>query len=161
MLQVEQLLCILGHRSHADADVRALEIRHGLKALLPHKGFLILNWEKRTWHHNGSGEVTLAQRGERDVGHLLDSSVGLAADDGPHPWIFLVEGYRHAGLAYVQTIGHRQAAGVDRDFPVIAEMEECIVKHSWKPRSMLAHGTKSPVLGEEEVGVVIQVHLKT
>jgi hypothetical protein len=36
MLQVEQVLCILGHRSHADAKVRALEVRHGLKALLPH-----------------------------------------------------------------------------------------------------------------------------
>jgi hypothetical protein len=26
---------------------------------------------------------------------------------------------------------------------------------------MLAHGTKSPILGEEEVGVIVHVHLKT
>jgi hypothetical protein len=49
---------------------------------------------------------------------------------------------------------------VDRDFLVVAEME-CVVKQSQEPRAMLAHGIKSPVLGEEEVGVVLLVHMKT
>jgi hypothetical protein len=133
--------------------VRNLEVRYDLKVLLPHGIFLIL-------HCGGSGDVTLTQRGECDVGCLLDGTVGLTANDGLRPWILLVEGYRHVGLAYVQAIGHRQAIAVDRDFPVIAEIEECIVKHSLEPQAMLARGTKSPILDEEEVGVVIQVHLK-
>jgi hypothetical protein len=90
MLQVEQVLHILGHRSHAGTEVRALEVRYGLKTLLPHRTFLILNREKRDHYHSGSGEATLTQRGECDVGHLLDGNVRLAANDGPHPRIFLV-----------------------------------------------------------------------
>jgi hypothetical protein len=95
------------------------------------------------------------------VSRLLNGGVELTADDGQCPRILLVEGYHHTGLKYVQATDHRQAAAVDRDFPVIAETEECIVKHSWKPRPMLARGTKSSILGKEEVGVVIQDHLKT
>jgi hypothetical protein len=158
ILQVEQVLWILGHRSHASTEVRALEVRYGLKALLPHGIFLIPNQEKRDRHHS---EVTLTQWGECDVGRLLDGSVGLAVDVGPHPQIHLVEGYCHACLAYVQAIGHRQAAAVDRDFSIVAETEECVIKHSWEPRAMLAHGTKSPILVEKEEGVIVQVHLKT
>jgi hypothetical protein len=90
MLQVEQVLRILGHRNHVGAEVRALEVRHGLKALLPHGVFLILNREKRDRHRCGSGEATLTQQGECDVGCLLDGSVGLNADDGPRPWILLI-----------------------------------------------------------------------
>jgi hypothetical protein len=86
------------------------------------------------------------------MGHLLDDSVGLTADDGPHPWILLVKGYHHASLAYVQAIGHRQVAAVDRDFPIAADTEECVVKHSPEPQAMLARGTKYPILDEEEVG---------
>jgi hypothetical protein len=108
MLQVEQVLHILDHCSHASAEVRALEVGHDLKVLLPHGIFLIPNQEKLDRHHSGSGEVTLTQRGECDVGRLLNGSVRLAADDGPHPQILLVEGYHHAGLAYVQAIGHRK-----------------------------------------------------
>jgi hypothetical protein len=160
-LQVEQVLHILGHRSHVSAKVRALEVRHGLKALLPHGIFLIPNHEKCDRHRGGSSKVTLTQRGECDVSRLLNGGVGLAAGDGPHPRILLVEVYHHASVTYVQAINHRQAAVVDRDFPDVAEMEECVVKHPREPRAMLAHGTKFPVLSEEEVGVVIHVHLKT
>jgi hypothetical protein len=155
MLQVEQVLRILGHRSHAGAEVRALEVRYGLKTLLPHRIFLILNQEKCDRHHCGSGEATLTQRGECDVGHLLDSAIGLTVNDGLRPCILLVGGDRHAGLAYVQIISHRQAASVDWDFPVVAKTKECIVEHLWEPRAMLAHGINPPILGEEEVGVVI------
>jgi hypothetical protein len=39
-------------------------------------------------------------------------------------------------------------------------MEECVVEYSWKSHAMLACGTKSLILDEEEVGVVVHVHLK-
>jgi hypothetical protein len=161
ILQVEQVLCILGHHSHASTTVRALKARYGLKVLLPHCIFLIPNREMSDRHHGDSGEVTLSRWGECDVGRLLNGGGRLTADDGPCPRILLVEGYRHTGLTYVPAIGHRKAAVVDRDFPVIAEMEECVVEHSPETRAMLAHRTKPPILGEEEVGVVIQAHLKT
>jgi hypothetical protein len=93
MLQVEQVLGVLDHCSHVGIQVRALEVGHGLKALLPHGIFLIPNWEKRDRHHCGSGKATLTQRGECDVCHLLDGGVGLAADDGSHPRLHQVEGY--------------------------------------------------------------------
>jgi hypothetical protein len=32
--------------------------------------------------------------------------------------------------------------------------------HSQKPQAMLARGTRSPILGEVEVGVIVQLHLK-
>jgi hypothetical protein len=161
MLLVEQVLRVLGHRSHAGAEVRALEIRHSLKALLPHGIFLILNQEKHNRHHGGSGEATLIEGDECDVSRLLDCSVGLTANDDPCRWILLVEGYRHAGLTYVHAIGHRQTAAVDRDFLIVTETEECIVKHSQETRAMLAYGTKSLILYEEGVRVVVHVHLKT
>jgi hypothetical protein len=59
MLQVEQVLCIIGHHSQASIEVRALLVRHILKALLPHRIFLILNREKHVRHCGGSGEVAL------------------------------------------------------------------------------------------------------
>jgi hypothetical protein len=101
MLQVEQVLCVLGHRSHVGIKVRALEVEHGLMALLPHGIFLILYQEKRDWHRCGCGKVTLTQRGECDVCHLLDGGVGLIAEEGSHPRLCGVEGYRHASFAHV------------------------------------------------------------
>jgi hypothetical protein len=55
MLQVKQILCVLGQRSHAGAEVRALEDRYVLKVLLPHGIFQILNQEKCDWHRGGRG----------------------------------------------------------------------------------------------------------
>jgi hypothetical protein len=72
--------------------VRALEVRHGLKALLPHAVFLILNQEKHGRHRCGSSEATLTQRGECDVCRLLNGGVGLAVDDGSRPQLRGVEG---------------------------------------------------------------------
>jgi hypothetical protein len=66
-------------------EVRALEVGHVLKALLPNGVLLILNWEKRDRQCGCSGKAVLAQGGEGDVCHHLDVgvSVGLAADDRP------------------------------------------------------------------------------
>jgi hypothetical protein len=46
VLEVEQVLHILGQRSHPGVEVRALEVGHGLKTLLPYGVLLIMNQEK-------------------------------------------------------------------------------------------------------------------
>jgi hypothetical protein len=83
VLEVEQVLCIPHQQSHPDVEVRALEVGHGLKALLPYEVLLIMNREKRGRQCYDSGEVVLAQVGESDVHHHLNAGVGLTADDGP------------------------------------------------------------------------------
>jgi hypothetical protein len=83
VLEVEQVLHVLGQRSHPDVEVRALEVGHGLKTLLPHGVLLISNREKRDRQCCSSGEVVLAQGGESHVRHQLNTDVGLAADDRP------------------------------------------------------------------------------
>jgi hypothetical protein len=47
VLEVEQVLCVLGQRSHPGVEVRALDVGHSLKTLLPYGVLLILNREKR------------------------------------------------------------------------------------------------------------------
>jgi hypothetical protein len=56
---------------------------------------------------------------------------------------------------------HRHVTTVDRNVPVVAEVEECIVQHAQKSRVMLACGAKAPILSDGDVGVVVTVHLKT
>jgi hypothetical protein len=92
---------------------------------------------------------------------LLDSLEQLDADDGHSPCIHWVEGYHHADLTPVLTMGHRHATTVDRNVPVVAEVEECVVQHTRKPRAMLACGAKAPILSDGDVGAVVHVHLKT
>jgi hypothetical protein len=62
-------------------EVSTLEVRHGLKMLLPYRVLLIPNREKRGSQCCSSGEAVLAQGGESDVRHHLNTDVGLAADD--------------------------------------------------------------------------------
>jgi hypothetical protein len=50
-------------------EVRALEVGHGLKTLLPHEVLPIQNQEKRDRQCCSSGEVVLTQGGESDVRH--------------------------------------------------------------------------------------------
>jgi hypothetical protein len=47
VLKVELVLCVPGQRSHPGVEIRALEVRHGVKMLLPYRVLLILNREKR------------------------------------------------------------------------------------------------------------------
>jgi hypothetical protein len=107
--------------------VRALEIGHGCKALLPYEVLLIPNREKRDRQCGSSGEAVLAQGGESDVRHHLNTGVGLTADDGPRPWLCMVEGYHHANLTHVQVVDPGRSAMVDRSVPAIAQADECIV----------------------------------
>jgi hypothetical protein len=83
VLEVEQVLHVLGQQNHPGVEVRALEVRHGLKTLLPYRVLLILNWEERDRQCCSSGEAALAQGGESNVHHQLNTGVGLAVDDGP------------------------------------------------------------------------------
>jgi hypothetical protein len=80
--EVEQVLCVPGQQNHPSVEVRALEIGHSLKVLLPYRVLLILNQEKRDRQCCSSSEAVLTQGGESDVRHHLNTSVGLAADDG-------------------------------------------------------------------------------
>jgi hypothetical protein len=64
-------------------EVRALEVRHNLKTLLPYRVLLIPNWEKRDRQCCSSGEAVLAQGGESHVRHHLNAGVRLTADDEP------------------------------------------------------------------------------
>jgi hypothetical protein len=49
---------------------------------------------------------------------------------------------------------------VDRSVAVVAELVECIVQNSRKTRAMLARGAKAPIHSDDDVGVVVHVHLK-
>jgi hypothetical protein len=62
VLQVQQVLHVLGHCSHAGIEVGALEVRHGLKVLLPHGIFLILNKERHDRHYYSSSEAVLTHK---------------------------------------------------------------------------------------------------
>jgi hypothetical protein len=161
ILQVEQVLRVLGHHSHASIEVQPLQVGHNLKSLLPSEIRLIQYRKQRDGHRGGSDEVALTQGGECDGSHLLDSGVGLATDDSPRPRLYWVKRYHQAGLVDVQVVDHGQAATVDRNFPAVAKANESVVEHLQELRAMLAHGTQSPVLGEEEVGVVVHVQLKS
>jgi hypothetical protein len=141
VLEVEQVLRVPSQRSHSGMEVRALEVGHSLKALLPYGVLLILNHEKRDRQCCSSGEAVLAQGGESNVRHHLDAGVGLTTDDGPRPWLCGVKGCRHADLAPVQAVGYGQSATVDRSIPVVAKMDECVVWHSRKPWAVLARRT--------------------
>jgi hypothetical protein len=155
------VLRVLGQRSHAGVEVRALGVGHSLKMLLPHGILLVTNQKERDWHHGGVGEAALTQGGECDLCRLLDGLIQLDPDDGCHPRLHRVEGYRHADLTLILAMGHRHAAAVDRNVPVVAKLEECVVQHSREPQAMLAHGAKDPILGDGDVGVFVHVHLKT
>jgi hypothetical protein len=105
VLEVEQVLCVLGQRSHPGVEVRALEVGHNLKTLLPYRVLLIPNWEKHDRQCCSSGEAVLAQGGESNVRHQLNAGVELTADDEPRPQLCGVEGYRPADLALVHAVG--------------------------------------------------------
>jgi hypothetical protein len=75
---------------------------------------------------------------------LLDGLIQLDPNDGCHPRLHRVEGYHYVDLALVLAMGHRHASAVDRNVPIVAELVECVVHHSWEPRAMLAHGARLP-----------------
>jgi hypothetical protein len=130
VLEVEPVPHVPSQQNHPVMEVRALEVGHGLKALLPYGVLLILNQDKRDRQCCCSGEAVLAQGGEGDVRH-----------DGPRPRLCGVKGYRHANLTPIQAMGHGQSAMVDRSIPIVAKTEEYVIQHSQDPRAMLACGT--------------------
>jgi hypothetical protein len=108
-------------------EVRAHEVVHGLKTLLPYGVLLIPNQENHDRQCCSSGEAVLAQGCESHVHHQLNAGVGLAADNGPRLRLHGVEGYCHADLALVHAMGRGQSTTVDRSVPVVAKTDECVV----------------------------------
>jgi hypothetical protein len=160
-MQVKYVLRVPGQCSHASVEVGPLRVGHGLKALLPHRILLVTDRKERDWHRGDVGEAGLTQGGECDLCRLLDGLIQLDPDDSCHPRLRRVEGYHHVDLALVLAMGHRHAAAVDRSVPVVAELAECVIQHSRKPRAMLARRAKAPILSDGDVGVVFHVYLKT
>ncbi len=160
-MQVKHVLHVPGQRSHASMEVRALGVGHNLQTLLPHRILLVTDQKEDNWHRDGVGEAALTQGGECDLCRLLDSLIQLDPDDGCHPRLRRVEWYHHVDLTLVLAMGHRHETAVDRSVPVVAELAECVIQHSWKPRAMLACGAKAPILSDGDVGVVVHVHLET
>jgi hypothetical protein len=93
----------------------------GLKVLLPHRVSPIVNRKERDWHRGGVSKVTPTQGSEGDLCHLLD-------DDGScHPWLCWVERDGHADLALLHAMSHGHASTVDRNIPIVSDVEERVV----------------------------------
>jgi hypothetical protein len=65
-----------------------------------------------------------------------------------------------ADLALLHAMYHEHASTVHWYIPVVAELEKRVVKHSRKPRAMLAHGTQTLILSDGDVRILAHVHLK-
>jgi hypothetical protein len=154
VLQIEEVPQVFGHRSPISAEVWALNVAHGRETLLPLRVFLIVDREEHDRH--GSA---LTQGSESYVRHLLNDIINLSPDDGPDPRCRGVKWYLHPDLTNIKAMSLKRAAAVEGNGPIVGEADECISKDSWEPRAVLSHGTKTPVLAEGAVGVVIHVHL--
>jgi hypothetical protein len=108
-LKVEQVLHVPGERSHPGVEVRALDVGHGLKTLLPYGVLLILNWENSDRQCYSSSEAAVGQGGESHVRHQVNAGVGLPADEGLRPRLHGVKGYRHTDLTLVHAMGCGQS----------------------------------------------------
>jgi hypothetical protein len=137
-----------------------LEVAHGLEALLPLGILLVADWNKCDRHVDGGSEAALTQRSEDHVCHLLDGVVNLAAGDGSRPRHHGVEGYLHPDPTHIQAMRLKGAATIEGDRPVVVKAEQCIPTRSWKPRAVLASGTKTSIITKRAVGVIIHVHLR-
>jgi hypothetical protein len=92
VLEVEQVLHVLGQQIHPNVEVWALEVGYDLKTLLPYGVLLIPNREKRDRQCCSSDEAVLSQGGESHLCHQLNNGVRLAIDDGPRPQLHGVKG---------------------------------------------------------------------
>jgi hypothetical protein len=61
VLQVEQALGILIHRSHACVVMWTLRVGYGLKMLLPHRISLVVEQKEREWCRSGVSKATPTQ----------------------------------------------------------------------------------------------------
>jgi hypothetical protein len=157
VLQVEQVLCVLGHLRPSSIELWACEVASGLKTLAPLR--LLLDVDRKE-HDRHVGEASLAQGSECHVRHLLDGVINLTPNDGSYPQCCGVDGYLHPDPTIVQAMGLKGLAAVDRDRPIVAEANECAQQHSRKSRAVSARGPKASFLAEGAVGVVFHVHLR-
>jgi hypothetical protein len=157
VLQVEQVLYVLGHMCPTGAELWAREVASGLKVPVP-CGILLV--PDREQSDRRVSEALLAHGSECHMHHLLNGIVDLVSDDGSCPRCRGVDGYLHPDLTIVQAMGLKRTAAVDGNRPIVAEANECAQQHSQETQAVLARGTKLSVLAEGAVGVV-HVHLQT
>jgi hypothetical protein len=121
VLQVEQVLYVLGHLHPSDAELWAHEVTGSHMALVPLGFLLIEDWKEHDQRVSGVGEALfLTQGGECHVHHLLDGIVDLTLDIDSHPRCCGVDWYLHPDLRTVQATGLKGSAAVDGDRPLIA-----------------------------------------
>jgi hypothetical protein len=125
VLQVEQVLCVLGHLHPSGVELWAREVASGLKALAPLGLLLIMDQEKRDRRVDGGGEAPLTQGSECHMLHLFDDVINLTPDDDSYPQCRGVDGYLHLDLTTVQAMGLEGSAAVDGDRPIVAKANEC------------------------------------
>jgi hypothetical protein len=104
-------------------------------------------------------EAALAECGEGDVRHFLNSVINLALDDGSLPLSHGFDRYLHLDLTDVQAMDLKGMAVVDGNRPVVAELDESAREQSWKTRAVSACATNTSMLAKGAVGVVVHVHL--
>jgi hypothetical protein len=158
VLEDEQVLCILGHVRPSCIELWAHELAGGHKALMPLGLLLITDRKERDQRVGGVSEVSLTQGGECHVRHLLDGVIDLTTNDDSRSGHHAVDGYLHPNLTNIQAMGLKGSTAVDGDRPVVAEADECTQEDSRRQRVMLAHGTKTSILIEGAVGVIIHVY---
>jgi hypothetical protein len=160
VLQVEQVPRVVDHMCPTSTEVWAVEVTHNLLALSPLGVLLIKDREERYRRVSGGGEAMLTKCGEGDVHHLHNGIVNLVPDDGSFQWCCGVKGYIHPDLAHIQAMGLKGMIAVVGDRPVVAELDESAQELSWKPQALSTHGTKTSILAEGAVRVVVHFHLK-
>jgi hypothetical protein len=91
------------------------------------------------------------------VYHLLDGVIDLTPNDNSYSQCHGVDGYLHSNLITVQAMGLKGSAAVDGDQPIVAEVNERSQQHSRETQAVSASGSKTSVLTEGAMGVVIHV----
>jgi hypothetical protein len=79
VLEVEQVLRVLGQRSHPGVEVRTLEVGHNLKMLLPYGVLLIPNRGSAI----GSAEVAVRRSSHKEVRAMCTISSMLVSGSLP------------------------------------------------------------------------------
>jgi hypothetical protein len=86
VLEVEQVLCVLGQLSPPGIELHAGEVTSCLQVLTPLGLLLVPNQEQRDRRVGQVGEVSLKHGDERHVCHVVNDVIQVASNDGSGPW---------------------------------------------------------------------------
>jgi hypothetical protein len=140
--------------------VWAGEVTHDLEALSPLELLPNVDREEHDQRVRVVSETALAECGEGNICHLLDSIINLTLADVSLPLHRGVVGYLHSDLIGIQAVGLKGTAVVNGNQPIVAVSNKSAQEQSWKSRAVSARGTKTSIVTEGAVGVVIHVHLQ-